>query len=365
MKIGLNAGTLRGLGSSFVGRHLVSALVEKCEDHELVMWVPDVWQWNQKDFGANVRIMNVAAGALNKGVFENVHIRREIGRGRIQKLFSLCDASILRCSVPHLLLVQQAHLVFEENEYGFLLSARAKLRHKMMAQYFKAGMSSVTCFTVQSQHMKRRLSTRWGIPQGNIVVVPSAIEDIDVSEVAPLSTTPYVCYLASASPHKNHLLLAELCAALGNCANEISCVVTVDRKEVPDLVSMAQKYGVLNRIVFVGRLSTLQARRLLFDALALVMPSKMESFCLPLYEAMSVGCPVVAADEEYAHDACGDVALYADVNSGEAFAQHVAALFDSEQKRAYFGKAGQMRFLEMRKSWPEIAQQYLSIIDST
>jgi glycosyltransferase involved in cell wall biosynthesis len=45
-------------------------------------------------------------------------------------------------------------------------------------------------------------------------------------------------------------------------------------------------------------------------ATALVMPSLVETVGLPMLEAAAAGTPVVAADRPYAHDVCGDAAVF-------------------------------------------------------
>jgi glycosyltransferase involved in cell wall biosynthesis len=54
---------------------------------------------------------------------------------------------------------------------------------------------------------------------------------------------------------------------------------------------------------------------------ACLMPSFCESFAHPLVEAMAMGKPLICADRPYAHEICGDSALYVDPDRPEELVQ--------------------------------------------
>lgn len=66
--------------------------------------------------------------------------------------------------------------------------------------------------------------------------------------------------------------------------------------------------------------------QLMRGALALVYPSRMEGFGLPVAEAMATGCPVIASDLDCIREFADEVPLYAPVGDARMLAQHVARL---------------------------------------
>lgn len=66
-----------------------------------------------------------------------------------------------------------------------------------------------------------------------------------------------------------------------------------------------------NTLTHLSGLSDAEIAALYQNARALVYPSLWEGFGFPLVEAMSLGCPVIAADTPPAREVCGEGALYA------------------------------------------------------
>jgi glycosyltransferase involved in cell wall biosynthesis len=58
----------------------------------------------------------------------------------------------------------------------------------------------------------------------------------------------------------------------------------------------------------------------------LIYPSLSEGFGLPILEALSVGCPVVASDLPVFRELFGDSILYAEAGNPKSFAEQVLKL---------------------------------------
>lgn len=71
-------------------------------------------------------------------------------------------------------------------------------------------------------------------------------------------------------------------------------------------------------------------RQLYAQCFALIYPSDYEGFGLPVLEAMACGAPVVCSHVSSIPEVGGDAALYADQQRGEAYAERLAALFDTD-----------------------------------
>jgi alpha-1,3-rhamnosyl/mannosyltransferase len=91
------------------------------------------------------------------------------------------------------------------------------------------------------------------------------------------------------------------------------------------------------------------------QALALVYPSRMEGFGLPVAEAMASGCPVVASDLACIREFAGDVPLYAPPGNAEGLADAVAALLDDPVERAARSRRGVALASGLR--WERVGEQ--------
>lgn len=368
MRIAVNMATLRGLGSGSVGRSLLAALVRRGDRHRFVCWVPRDWECSPAFHLPHVRLHASDPGIVRKIILENVTIRQEL-RGGADRLMSFGDTSLPECPVPHLLFIQQAHLAYHPGEWGYEAPLAFRAKMALMAEYFRAGIRTVSIFAVQAGHMKDRLSARWGIPPDRIVVVSNGPREgwDDLRFESPTrglgDGAPYICYPAGPDPHKNHGILPGIMATLAPRHPDLRCKVTVSRDSVPSMVERARARGVLDRFDFLGPRPSSEMPMLLCGALALIMPSKLESASLTYYETLAAGCPVVASDRPFAREILGEAGAYADPDIAESFADPVGRLASSPDRRREASDRCRHRYLEIRRSWADVAAQFLSILE--
>ena len=94
-----------------------------------------------------------------------------------------------------------------------------------------------------------------------------------------------------------------------------------------------------------------------------LMPSKLESFGFPYYEAMALGLPLVAADKPFAREACGQGARYADANDPEPWISVIDELLTQPSARKELGKRGKKQFKAIRVGWDDVAKRYLETLE--
>lgn len=109
--------------------------------------------------------------------------------------------------------------------------------------------------------------------------------------------------------------------------------------------------------VFAGAVEDGELRALYETALCLLFPSRTEGFGLPPVEAMTCGCPVIAAPAGAIPEVCRDAILYADIFSPESWADQIAKLKRKPELRAAKIEAGRSRAAEF--SWRRAAVKLL------
>jgi mannosyltransferase len=107
-----------------------------------------------------------------------------------------------------------------------------------------------------------------------------------------------------------------------------------------------------------GPVSSARLRQLYSSANAFVFPSDYEGFGLPVLEAMACGCPVVAANKASLPEVGGSAALYAESQSGEAYAAALQAL-ESADSRESTVRAGIARAEQF--SWSQTMRETFAI----
>jgi glycosyltransferase involved in cell wall biosynthesis len=111
-------------------------------------------------------------------------------------------------------------------------------------------------------------------------------------------------YVATGEPHKNHLTLLEAWKLLASEGLYPSLCLTVSESDYPVLARIVEqtKADLKLNIYNVPAASPSEMRQLYRQARAMVYPSVMESFGLPLVEARQAGLSIIAAELDYVRD---------------------------------------------------------------
>jgi glycosyltransferase involved in cell wall biosynthesis len=192
---------------------------------------------------------------------------------------------------------------------------------------------------VQTPTMGRWVGATFGIAAERIVVVEP---DVDIASRQPPAPELeemrsaardqlLVLYVGNSSPYKNLDMLAPA------------------MRELTRAVPGAMLFGTFPtghpllrspQVRSLPPLSRIALREAYELAAALVMPSLVETVGLPMLEASAVGTPVAAADRPYAHDVCGDSAVFFDPLSASDLAAKLATLLTDKALRKRLAASG-------------------------
>jgi len=211
----------------------------------------------------------------------------------------------LKCQV--IVFVQNRFLIEDVSLSGFSLKTRFRLRIERC--WLSCFARNGNLFVVQTPSMQRLLSAKLGVPLAIVQCWPYANISSDIEFLTSISTRkPTECidfiYPASGDSYKNHRILIEAWSILAQEGIFPSLYVTVDQSEYPELFSFLElkkeNYGL--NIVNLGFLSHDVLLKKYEIAKALIYPSIIESFGLPLIEAKKAGLPILAAELDYVRD---------------------------------------------------------------
>ena len=111
--------------------------------------------------------------------------------------------------------------------------------------------------------------------------------------------------------------------------------------------------------VCLGDLSLDTVASLYRQAAVVVFPSKLETFGLPLVEAMASGAPVIAADASSIPEIVGDAAELFDPHSPDALRASIEALLSNRGKRSDLVTRGYLRAKQF--TWSKAAARMLEV----
>ena len=192
------------------------------------------------------------------------------------------------------------------NDFSYLLRLRFQARYRKSLQRAQRVI-------VPSSATARDLISVYGVPPGHIAVIypaadrsfsplPSDHPDVVLArKTVGLSDSPFFLFVGKKSRRRN---VAAIQTAFDH---------RMDRFPDHFLVFVGEhaSHPVLNsKVIEAGHVSEPVLRGLMASATALLYPSELEGFGLPIVEAMAAGCPVITLKRDALIEAGGDGPLY-------------------------------------------------------
>jgi glycosyltransferase involved in cell wall biosynthesis len=175
-----------------------------------------------------------------------------------------------------------------------------------------------------------------------IYVAPLGIHPIpDITPKSDPLSRPYFLCLGTIEPRKNHLLLLHIWRRMAETMPEIDIpqLVLVGRRgwENENIIDMLDRSPRLKGLVIEkGRADDKELTGLLAGARALLMPSFVEGYGLPVAEALAARVPVIASDLDVFREIAGSVPDYIDPLDGPKWLSTILnfAATDSPERAA-------------------------------
>lgn len=193
--------------------------------------------------------------------------------------------------------------------------------HKFPQRYYldfasKFAAKSADCLIAVSNSTKQDLITRYGVSSGKIKVVYEGVDSKFFSRQPESKVESvkkkyrladrYFLYVGTVQPRKNLMFLIDTFNAFvksysvkGNNLKDINVNLVIAGKmgwDYDEIVALPKKLRIEKRVKLLGFVPSADLPALYSGAQALLFPSLFEGFGLPILEALSSGCPVIASD---------------------------------------------------------------------
>ncbi len=176
-----------------------------------------------------------------------------------------------------------------------------------------------------SHATEKEIIDHLNIPKEKIIVAYEGVDKrIQNSEFRVQNNkikNPYFLYVGNAYPHKNLVLMLEAFAnakgkmqSFNSTQDKNAKLILVGKEDYfyQKLKMYVRKKGLENLVLLRGEVTDTELSKFYKNALALVMPSLMEGFGLPIVEAMANKCLVLASDIPAHREIAQGAAVYFD-----------------------------------------------------
>lgn len=256
-----------------------------------------------------------------------------------------------------------------QQEYYPEFFTRAELQARALT--YGPSCQEATAVIAVSEFSKRCMIERYGlVPEKVHAVYEAGVERVD--DPARLLTAEelrrkyhlperYAFYPANMWPHKNHhLLLLALHRLRQVYGMTLPLVLTGDDLgQWRKLEAIARHFRLHEDICYLGYVPADDLPGLYRGAAMLLCPSLFEGFGIPLVEAMTLGCPIVAADTASIPEVVGDAGLLFDPRQPDSIATACFQVLTDDNLRQTIVARGRERATHF--SWEKAAAETLQV----
>lgn len=260
----------------------------------------------------------------------------------------------LRIRAKQVVLVHQSNL-FSPSVNPFTTKS---LKYCVLRKIFALNVKYATHFVVQTGAMADAMIQSYPAMKGKVSVVPQPPPEwFDKTQIKSRGVLKsgrrlLLFYPAAYYPHKNHKIFKQMqpfAKELEQVLDKI--LLTVTKEEVGFEAPWVNTLGII---------PSSQVIKFYQKSDALIFPSLIESYGLPLVEAMVAGLPVLCSNLPYARWLCEDQAIYFDPLNPESV---IAAIFELHGRlRSGWFPNWSIALRKLPKSWDEVAAQFLKLV---
>lgn len=280
----------------------------------------------------------------------------------INVFFSPAHYTPRACPVPTVVTIHDLAFLYYPNE--FLKKDLYQLTH-----WTKTSVNQAKTIIAVSKTTKNDIIKSYGINEQKIQVVYNGYEKAVKNPPPTWKSTikvknPTILYVGTLQPRKNISILIQAFEKFKMIYPEYKLILTGKKGWMySQLFDEVQEKGLLNDVFFSDYISDLQLMFLYKHSSCFVLPSKYEGFGIPILEAMSHECPVIASFSSSLPEVGGDACLYFDPNNPHDLFEKLKMLHKDEVLRKELIKKGMERIKEF--SWEKCCKETLEIIKNS
>ena len=316
------------------------------------------------------------ADALNGMGIKNIPVV-EVGFGKLWKDIGLfleprADAYIFNGPiVPAWFTPKNYFVILQDFAYRHIQprSWREKLKRIILDVLTRLALQRAKKIITVSETTKQELIRLFGIrPELAVTIYPGfrRLCDIFQESVAGVSQ-PYFLYIGTLKERKNVLSVIKAFSQYKKDMGDRRQLVIAGKHNqldpyVKKLHKLIEQEGIASEVVFTGLISDGQVSWLYQHAEALVFPSLLEGFGLPILEAMSCKIPVITSSTGSLAEVAGSAALLVNPLGVDEIAAGMKRIVSDSELRAKLVAAGLDRLQIF--SWSKTARELEQLVIS-
>lgn len=369
MKVGIDARFItrrprRGIGSYSL--HLTRELVSMASDITFYLYIHDSDAEGELPGGSNVKVRRLSAPGFP--AWEQVALPLAARADGVDVLHCLGNTAPIWLSAHIKLVVTLHDVMYLRPETA--RAGGANWYQRLGAIYRRMVVPLClrkACATVTVSRYSRDdiLEAYPFLPADRVHFTPQSCDPAFGSMAPgapnPFQGRPFMFALGAEDPRKNTTRLVRAYLSLLDTGIPVDLVIAGYKTwRNSEAFRLVREASAEDRVHFLPYVSLAELVSLYRGAHAFVYPSLYEGFGIPLLEAFSAGCPVIASSTSSIPEVAGDAALYIDPQNEASLAEAIRRLVDDDALRAGLIEKGRRRFDEF--TWRSTAAKTLDIL---
>ncbi|MEC4686365.1 MAG: glycosyltransferase family 1 protein [Nitrospirota bacterium] len=358
----------RGGGKTYL-TNIIKNLAEIDKDNVYYLFVSydneSLFNIKEKNF-KKIRFPLYSDNKILKILIEQFLLFFYIKRHKVDVLFSPGNFATIYSSCRQVLVIQ-GPLIIREIRKKHAPNEISWIRRLYYDVMLPVSVGKADKIIAVSNDMKRSLLKQINIPELKIRVIHEGVDLAFVNsrenpEYKSSLQKPYILFLSTLFKYKNADKLLKAFAMLKHDRRIPHSLMIVGRDpddETEKLKKIVEQEKLTDSVVFAGAVPHEEIALVYENADMFVYPSSVETFGLPVLEAMACGTPVVASNRMSVPEIGGDAALIVDPDNVSEMSEAIYRIIIDEKLKKTLIKKGYKRVRQF--TWEKTAQETLEV----
>ena len=378
LKIAVIAHGLHAGGGQVVGVNILSSIKEVNKQNEFYFILPNKNSYREiklEEGGHKTFYYNRRFGHLGRWFFDTFILKPKVIYYKPDIILGLGNLALKKPTAPQAVLVLLPYLFYNYKHLNNI-SLVDKLQINFICKHFRKQLDETNLIFVQTNTIKKRLLEKFQY-SGKIVVIGNAILPFktnslmtnDIPRIISDSSDKFkIFYLTRYYPHKGLEFLVDMVDLHRNEFDDIVVIITIESKQgkgAANLLREIKKKRLDKIILNAGPLCREELPLYYNNCDCLFMPTRFESFSSTYLEAMYFDMPILTSNLDFAHEICGDAALYFNPWDISSAKDAIIEIKNDSQLRNFLVIKGKRHLSNIAKrSWDEIACDMVNKLES-
>lgn len=328
---------------------------------------------NEPAFSDRIHLVQTKVGNLiQRLLYEQLLLPFQLRKLNIDLLYSPAEVATFFSNIPQVVGVQNPNLYYDIPVERTWIE---KFRLKALKRLSNFSLLKADKVIAVSNTFRLKVAEETSVNKGKLVPIPHGVDshkfgkNISVGsdellEEYGLEKERYFLCVANMHKHKNIGSLIEAYKKLDSELKKRYKLVIVGRKtsyfheHLKELVPAQLK----ERIIFTGEIDYSKVGQFYQDAFLFVLPSWLETFGIPLIEAMKSKTPVIGANSTSIPEVVGDAGLLFEPDDPEELSEKITQIATNKRLRKELIEKGEERAHKF--TWEKTARETLKVFRS-